>query len=193
MFICSHCLFQRPMKDKKQIQDHHRYHHSMNKSSKLNENSINIPHLPSDLSLSDIEIYSNSSLSVFNEDSDLLPSKNSNFNQSSVANSSTYNSNWQISSLCNELNSSSKMCTDRFTKNSFEYWLQQNLSLEYLMASSCFHQNDNIKDICHSDAEMNTQMFEFINTLKRSQQIDFSNLMKHYIDPHISSWILQVW
>ena len=66
-FICTQYLFQRHMKDKKQIQDHHRYHHSNTNNSKIKgKHPSNIPHLPFDTSLSDNKIYSNSSLSVLN-------------------------------------------------------------------------------------------------------------------------------
>ena len=68
--------------------------------------------------------------------------------------------------------------------NLFEYWYIQNKSLEFLTACSSFNIKDCVSTIHSSDAYMSLQVFEFVYSLSRHQQIHFSNIMNN-IQPHM--------
>ena len=185
-FVCTSCPCQRSL-NKDQLRHHHAYHHcSKTKPSNLQTSESHISYLPMSLP-SDASTNSHDSSSSSNDDEIIsdsllqLPLSNTNILRTVYNNS--------VESLFVEDpidNSTLDIPKTNRHENNFQYWYRRTKSLEYLMACSSFNTKDNVSNIRHSDAYLNLQIFEFIYSLSRPQQVQFSNIMNN-IHPHMLS------
>ena len=185
-YICTSCLFQRPF-TKEQLRTHHSYHHCKPNIPEIStHNEIILPTLPSS-SNSSANSSANSSFSFFNE------MNNNSDNDSLSSNHSCLHYDWynkQFTSglqfLTNTIINQKLSLPDEEHKDNFEYWFQNGKSIEYLLAKSCFNNISIISDIKKTDAQLNLEIFEFVQQLTRQQQSHLTlifSLLKPYMIP----------
>ena len=182
-YVCTFCSYHRSLR-KEQLRQHHFYHHcSKTKPSNSQDNvSTLMPQpmcLPSDSS-TDSHVSFSPQPTVNNFHLTDLPS--------SIPMEKNILYNNFIESLF--LKDTHDQSIDDFlmteNRNYFQYWYRKKKPLEYLMACSSFNTKDNLPNIRRSDAYLNLQIFEFIYSLSRTQQVQFSNIMSN-IHPHMLS------